>query len=79
MRRFLSDASHELRTPLASIRGYAEVFRLGAATGPGELERAMSRMEAEATRMGAPILTYSSRLLRNISRPDQSLHVVCSM
>jgi two-component system, OmpR family, sensor kinase len=52
LRRFLSDASHELRTPLASIRGYAEVFRLGAATGPGELERAMARMEAEATRMG---------------------------
>jgi two-component system OmpR family sensor kinase len=52
LRRFLSDASHELRTPLAAIRGYAEVFRLGAATGPGDLERAMARMEAEATRMG---------------------------
>jgi two-component system OmpR family sensor kinase len=52
LRRFLSDASHELRTPLASIRGYAEVFRLGAATEPDELERAMSRIEAEATRMG---------------------------
>jgi two-component system OmpR family sensor kinase len=52
LRRFLSDASHELRTPLASIRGYAEVFRLGAATEPEELERAMARIEAEATRMG---------------------------
>jgi two-component system OmpR family sensor kinase len=30
LRRFLSDASHELRTPLASIRGYAELFRMGA-------------------------------------------------
>ena len=27
--RFLADASHELRTPLASIRGYAELFRMG--------------------------------------------------
>jgi two-component system OmpR family sensor kinase len=52
LRRFLSDASHELRTPLASIRGYAELFRLGAATEPEELERAMARIEAEATRMG---------------------------
>jgi two-component system, OmpR family, sensor kinase len=52
LRRFLADASHELRTPLASIRGYAELFRLGAASDPAEVERAMSRIEAEATRMG---------------------------
>ena len=31
LRRFLSDASHELRTPLAAIRGYAELYRMGAA------------------------------------------------
>jgi two-component system OmpR family sensor kinase len=53
LRSFLSDASHELRTPLASIRGYAELFRLGAASDPAELERAMGRIEAEAARMGA--------------------------
>ena len=52
LRRFLSDASHELRTPLASIRGYAELFRLGAASEPEELERAMARIESEAARMG---------------------------
>jgi two-component system OmpR family sensor kinase len=52
LRRFLSDASHELRTPLASIRGYAELFRLGAANEPEELQRAMARIEAEAVRMG---------------------------
>jgi two-component system OmpR family sensor kinase len=52
LRRFLADASHELRTPLASIRGYAELFRLGAASEPEEVERAMSRIEAEAARMG---------------------------
>ena len=34
LRRFLADASHELRTPLASIRGYAELFRMGAARDP---------------------------------------------
>lgn len=52
LRQFLADASHELRTPLASIRGYAELFRLGAADDPATLRRTMSRIEAEATRMG---------------------------
>ncbi len=52
LRRFLADASHELRTPLASIRGYAELFRMGAADDPATLERAMARIEAEAARMG---------------------------
>ena len=52
LRRFIADASHELRTPLASIRGYAELFRMGATTDPGETERAMKRIEDEATRMG---------------------------
>lgn len=52
LRQFLADASHELRTPLASIRGYAELFRLGAADDPATLERAMARIESEAARMG---------------------------
>ncbi|MEA2159405.1 MAG: two-component system, OmpR family, sensor kinase [Solirubrobacteraceae bacterium] len=52
LRRFLSDASHELRTPLSAIRGYAELFRLGAASDPAALARAMSRIESEAARMG---------------------------
>jgi two-component system OmpR family sensor kinase len=52
LRRFLSDASHELRTPLASIRGYAELHRMGATQGPEAVERAMRRIEDEAARMG---------------------------
>jgi two-component system OmpR family sensor kinase len=52
LRQFIADASHELRTPLASIRGYAEVFRMGAASDPAETARAMQRIEEEATRMG---------------------------
>jgi two-component system OmpR family sensor kinase len=52
LRRFLADASHELRTPLSSIRGYAELFRIGAAREPAETERAMRRIEGEAKRMG---------------------------
>jgi two-component system OmpR family sensor kinase len=52
LRGFLADASHELRTPLASIRGYAELFRMGAARDGAEAEKAMSRIEQEAARMG---------------------------
>jgi two-component system OmpR family sensor kinase len=52
LRRFLSDASHELRTPLTSIRGYAELYRMGAASSPQEAAKAMERIEQEAARMG---------------------------
>jgi two-component system OmpR family sensor kinase len=51
MRRFIADASHELRTPLTSIRGLAELYRLGAIDDEG-ITRAFSRIEGEATRMG---------------------------
>jgi two-component system OmpR family sensor kinase len=52
LRRFVGDASHELRTPLTSIRGYAELFRRGAADRPEDLVTAMRRIEEEAARMG---------------------------
>jgi two-component system OmpR family sensor kinase len=52
LRRFLADASHELRTPLASIRGYAELFRIGAARDGPDVEKAMARIEDESARMG---------------------------
>ena len=52
LRRFLADASHELRTPLASIRGYAELMRIGAASSPEDTAKAVSRIEGEAARMG---------------------------
>jgi two-component system, OmpR family, sensor kinase len=52
LRRFVADASHELRTPLTSIRGYAELFRRGAASRPEDLATTMRRIEEEAGRMG---------------------------
>ncbi|MCK2024700.1 HAMP domain-containing histidine kinase [Microbacterium sp. SSW1-47] len=52
MRRFIGDASHELRTPLVSVRGYAELYRMGAITGEEDTARAMERIEKEAIRMG---------------------------
>src|SRR3954471_2341204 len=52
LRQFIADASHELRTPLASIRGYAELHRMGAAREPEDVAKAMRRIEDEAARMG---------------------------
>lgn len=49
MRRFIADASHELRTPLTTIRGFAELYRQGAASDVCML---MSRIESESRRMG---------------------------
>ncbi|CAD6003577.1 HAMP domain-containing sensor histidine kinase [Agreia sp. COWG] len=53
MRRFVGDASHELRTPLVSVRGYAELYRMGALQTPEDVSQAMDRIEKEAIRMGS--------------------------
>ncbi|XCB30806.1 HAMP domain-containing sensor histidine kinase [Arcanobacterium hippocoleae] len=50
MRRFVSDASHELRTPLATVRGYAELYRLGGVPAE-QVRHAFERVESEASRM----------------------------
>jgi two-component system OmpR family sensor kinase len=51
MRRFVGDASHELRTPLVTVRGYAELYRMGALANPEDVGQAMERIEKEAVRM----------------------------
>lgn len=53
MRRFVGDASHELRTPLVTVRGYAELYRMGALQSDEDVAAAMGRIEKEAIRMGA--------------------------
>jgi two-component system, OmpR family, sensor kinase len=55
LRRFVSSASHELRTPLTSIRGYAALLRRGARYSPEDLEKSISRIESESTRMAGLI------------------------
>ncbi|MBS2965412.1 HAMP domain-containing histidine kinase [Actinocrinis puniceicyclus] len=51
MRQFVADASHELRTPLTSIRGFAELYRQGAADSR-QMPDLIRRIEQEALRMG---------------------------
>jgi two-component system OmpR family sensor kinase len=52
MRRFVTDAGHELRTPLTSIRGFAELYRIGGIEQRADVDQMMRRVEAESTRMG---------------------------
>lgn len=88
MRRFVGDASHELRTPLVTVRGYAELYRMGAIRGEEDTAQAMDRIEKEAIRMGTLVedllalarldekraLVFSSVDLRPIAR-DAALDV----
>lgn len=51
MKRFVADASHELRTPLVTLRGYAELYRIGALKKKADVDEAMTRIESESIRM----------------------------
>jgi two-component system OmpR family sensor kinase len=77
LRQFLADASHELRTPLSSIRGYAELFNMGAAADPESTELAMRRIEEEAKRMGVLVedLLLLARLDETSDRPPEPVDV----
>jgi two-component system, OmpR family, sensor kinase len=52
MRQFIADASHELRTPLTAIRGFAELYRLGAVQDPHAVAGLVKRIENDARWMG---------------------------
>lgn len=67
MRQFVADASHELRTPLVTIRGYAELYRMGALKKPTDVSEAMERIESEAMRM-----TDLVESLLTLARLDES-------
>jgi two-component system OmpR family sensor kinase len=68
MKRFVADASHELRTPLVTLRGYAELYRIGALKKKADIDEAMTRIESESIRM--------SELVENLlalARMDESV------
>ncbi|MGY0007142.1 HAMP domain-containing sensor histidine kinase [Micromonospora sp. I033] len=66
MRQFIADASHELRTPLTTIRGFAELYRQGAAREPEQTAGLLRRIEDEASRMG--LLVEDLLLLARMDR-----------
>jgi two-component system OmpR family sensor kinase len=82
LRQFVADASHELRTPLTSIRGYAELLGRGGFSDEAGRQKALKRIEEEATRMGG--LVEDLLLLAELDRgrPLRSepvdLHRVCT-
>ncbi|RFA07226.1 two-component sensor histidine kinase [Subtercola boreus] len=75
MRRFVGDASHELRTPLVSVRGYAELYRMGALQTPEEVAKAMDRIEKEAIRMGALVEDLLELARLDETRPMNLAHL----
>jgi two-component system OmpR family sensor kinase len=77
MRRFVGDASHELRTPLTSIRGFAELYRSGALPAGPDVDRAMSRIEGEAARMG--LLVEDLLLLARLDQQRPLEHVAVDL
>ena len=82
MQRFIADASHELRTPLVSVRGYAELYRMGALKDKKKLDDAMTRIESEAVRMTGLVesLLALARLEEtfNLEKSQVNLAQVCA-
>jgi two-component system, OmpR family, sensor kinase len=69
MRRFVADASHELRTPLAGIRGFAELYRMGALADDADVKRTMTRIESEAVRLGGIVEDLLTLVRMDEQRP----------
>lgn len=74
MRRFITDASHELRTPLTTIRGFAELYRQGAAN---DVEMLMSRIESESRRMGGLVEDLLLLAQLDAQRPSSVAGSIC--
>ncbi|MGW0188971.1 sensor histidine kinase [Streptomyces sp. NPDC003362] len=70
-RRFFADASHELRTPLVGIKGYTDLYRMGALATREDVDQTMTRIAEESerlTRLVADMLLLA-RLDEDAHRP----------
>ncbi|HEY0188832.1 MAG TPA: HAMP domain-containing sensor histidine kinase [Cellulomonas sp.] len=72
MRQFVADASHELRTPLAAIRGYGELYRMGALTEKEQVDDTLRRIEQSATRMGGLVEDLLALARLDAGRPART-------
>lgn len=84
MRRFLSDASHELRTPLVTVRGYAELYRMGGLRKAKDVAEAMRRIESESLRMSGLVdslltLTRLDEVQQQVREPVDVLELLKSV
>lgn len=80
MRRFVADASHELRTPIAATAAYAELFERGARDRPDDLERAMSGIRNQTSRMAELVEDLLLLAQLDEGRPiDQGVVDLCAI
>jgi two-component system OmpR family sensor kinase len=49
-KRFVSDSSHELRTPIAIIKGYIDLYKMGA-VGEGNLDDLLEKLSGSTSRL----------------------------
>ena len=70
MRNFVSDVSHELRTPLFGIKGFTELYRMGALPERADVDTTMQRIEQEASRLAA--LTEDLLLLAQLDEAPEA-------
>ncbi|MFE9256097.1 ATP-binding protein [Streptomyces sp. NPDC006879] len=76
MRHFFADASHELRTPLVGIKGYADLYRMGALPTREDIDHTMRRISGEAERLADLVedMLLLSRLDADAHRPVPGTH-----
>jgi two-component system OmpR family sensor kinase len=77
MGRFVADAGHELRTPLVGIKGFTDLYRMGALPQRADVDRTMDHISREAQRLARLVedMLLLARLdERSLTTPDDEGH-----